>query len=158
MGHDANCKLAVKGNLKHRLEKLGIEIPWNDLGKTQKKLRSIVWSQVWAPVLPACNPNSQHVRTPEELEALGKMEEVGEEPFDPVRPPLGGGAFFGYLTPDDSRLLPRTRMWHELCADEELLSTFIVVSSYYEEGIQEVLSVAKEGNGREHFLYTGRRG
>ena len=89
-------KLNVKGNLKHRCEKLGVEIPWNDLGKTQKKLRSIAWSQVWAPVLPACNPNYQHVHTPEELEALGKMEEVGEEPFDPVRPPFGGGAFFSF--------------------------------------------------------------
>ena len=88
------AKLTAKGNLTHRLEKLGIEIPWNDLGKTQKKPRSIAWSQVWAPVLPACYPNNQHVHTPEELEALGKMGVVGEESFDPVRPSSGGGVFF----------------------------------------------------------------
>ena len=95
-------RLTVKGNLRHRCDKLGLEKPWNALTHNQKYLRKIAWNQEWAPVLPG--GDSVHYWTDEELINNYTLYDKCEVPYDVVRPGWGSNAFF-YLTHAHSEAL-----------------------------------------------------
>ena len=105
-------KLDVKGNLKHRCSKLGMEGAWETLLECQKLLRRVAWSQFW---VPAVSNVSMHAYTPEEESVCDSMMDSGVLRFEPVRPLFGGGAAF-FLTPEHSeRLVNDLELWKELC-------------------------------------------
>ena len=114
--------LEVRGNLRHRIEKLGAELPWGDLSAPQRQLKNIAREQPWG----------------------------GDAADGLVERPLWANGAFVYLTPRHAaEFLASIR---ESCMPLCLETKHILVSEEYRALVGEVLSACPEGPGREAFL------
>mmetsp|Transcript_1607 Transcript_1607/g.4146 ORF Transcript_1607/g.4146 Transcript_1607/m.4146 type:complete len:583 (+) Transcript_1607:84-1832(+) len=128
--HDVRV-LVVKGNLRHRIQKLGIELPDDELTPQQRQLRQIANS------IP-----DEHV---------GPITKFASK----ARPDWCGGGF-AFLTLDHGEWVPQIVRAYGL----QLQSKHIVVSSDFRDLLKDTLEetpVGAKGPGREAFL-TRRAG
>ena len=132
-------KLVVKGNLRHRIDKLGTEKDDSQLTEGQQRLRAVAEEQQ------------------RRLESLGPDGDDGAAAASaclprPERPGWAFGAFV-YLAPE--------HVVEVMEAIKEqgvhLQSKHILVSEVHKDLVKQVLSVSPEGPGREAFL-TRRAG
>jgi len=123
--------LVVKGNLRHRIQKLGIELMDHELTPQQRQLREI-----------ANNIPDEHV---------GPITKFASK----ARPDWCGGGF-AFLTLEHGEWVPQIVRAYGL----QLQSKHIVVSSEYRELLKDTLEetpLGAKGPGREAFL-TRRAG
>jgi hypothetical protein len=125
--------LEVRGNLRHRIEKLGAELPWGDLSAPQRQLKNIAREQPWG----------------------------GDAADGLVERPLWANGAFVYLTPRHAAEFLASwrsswRSWRSSCREScmplYLETKHILVSEEYRALVGEVLSACPEGPGREAFL------
>jgi len=114
--------LVVKGNLRHRIEKLGVEKADADLSQGQRRLREAARLQNFGP------------------------GQAGE-PEHPERPAWANGAFV-YLTPNHAAKICQAAEVSGL----QLQSKHVLVSEEYRALVKEVLATGPNGPGREAFL------
>lgn len=116
--------LVVKGNLRHRIEKLGVEKADSDLTEDQRKLREYA-----------------------QLQVQGFGSEKGACQEHPERPPWANGAFV-YLTPEHAADIFQAVDESALV----LQSKHVLVSDEYRDLVKRVLATGPQGSGREAFL------
>jgi len=114
--------LVVKGNLRHRIDKLGVEKADADLLEGQRRLREVARLQNFGP------------------------GQAGE-PEHPERPAWATGAFV-YLTPNHAAKICEAVEVSGL----QLQSKHILVSEEYRALVKEVLATDPNRTGREAFL------
>ena len=120
--------LVVKGNLRHRIDLLGVEAHDAVLNDTQRRLREIVRAQ------PA---GVAHVTD-------------GERPPCPERPDWAGGAFI-FLHPHETEAARRV-IEQKQKEGNGLQSKHILVSNDLYHMVKELLDAKPQGSGREAFL------
>ena len=80
----------VKGNLRHRVDKLALERPWSEMTLQMRLYRLICYWHQWATRF-AAKPNGDHHRYgPCEFQRLSECAERGEWTSDPSRLAAGG--------------------------------------------------------------------
>ena len=121
--------LVTKGNLRHRIAKLGTEAPPETLSEDQRHLRRVA-----------------------EAQFFGDEAEVGKAERPKERPAWAGGAFV-YLNEADV-LVARDEVKKD---GVTLQSKHILVSSDIYPVLKQVLEARPSGSGRDAFL-TARAG
>ena len=139
--------VTIKGNLKHRVRKLALEMPWPEMTLQMRLFRLICYRHQWATPF-ASKPNGDHHRYgPCELQQLSERTERGEWTSDPSRLLTGGGAFF-CLTPGHSRRLAEDpSMLAAICEKEPLRSKHMIISGPYYALVEDMLAFELEQKG-----------
>ena len=131
---DQSCVavMVVKGNLRHRIDKLGIEKHDDYLTVHQNRLRHVAMTQLkWM-----------------DMEGMRIVPPTpGASSQRPERPPLFGGAFV-YLEPAHVKPVMDVLKKGGL----ELQSKHVVCSEKYKENVKKVLTFSPDAPGREAFL------
>lgn len=117
--------LVVKGNLRHRIEKLGVEKADSELTEDQRRLREIALQQF----------------------EVGKDAGQEGQQQHPERPHWANGAFV-YLTDEHAAAIQQAVK--ENCI--QLQSKHVLVSEEHRDLVKRVLATGPQGSGREAFL------
>ena len=127
--------LVVKGNLRHRIDLLGVEGEYKALNETQRGLRDIVRGG-----RPASD--SLDSSAPPATDSL----DSSEQPC-PERPVWAGGAFV-FLLPEDVEIVKEVIEQRGIF----LQSKHVLVSDGLKSMVKELLEAKPPGSGREAFL------
>ena len=127
--------LVAKGNLRHRIDLLGVEGEYKALNETQRGLRDIV--RGGRPASDSLDSSG-----PPATDSL----DSSEQPC-PERPVWAGGAFV-FLLPEDVEIVKEVIEQRGIF----LQSKHVLVSDGLKSMVKELLEAKPPGSGREAFL------